>query len=350
MKILLSEYKPRKLIKSIAKQLGQDSATDCLEERIDLDTNTGNGKIASFDFSNGISLILFDCMLQEDWQINFSDAEIPLFFNFLIEGAMWHTYNNGDIRYQLNPLEGSITACPQGSAQKMRLPGKQKIRFTILLIDRKVYIDKIDCMLEDTPEKLTMLFEDVDAENPFFYQGNYSISASECIGKIIKDNHDGIIRSTYVEGISLELLSKQIRQYNDDLLYPEKQMVIRNYDLEKIKSARDILLSDLKNSPTISQLAKRSGINQQKLKKGFKAIFSSTINKYLTNVRLEQASLLLLKGCSVKEAALEVGYINHSHFSRKFKLKYGVLPKDYVAKINKDPLAAAVAKVEASSS
>lgn len=171
------------------------------------------------------------------------------------------------------------------------------------------------------------------AKKPFFYQGNYSIAAAECIRKITSDAHNGLVRSTYLEGKVLELLSRQMKQFKDDLRLPGKQVMLRKYDIDKIKNARDLLIENLQDPPTIEILAKKSGINQQKLKSGFKSVFDKTINQYLTEERLDLASILLLKEHSVKEVSSEVGYTNHSHFAKKFKLKYGVLPKDYLKSI-----------------
>jgi len=334
MKFIFDKYHPHSFIKSLAKQLGMDSYTDCLEEVIELSAPVGRGKIIGFIFSDGIGFVVFDCVINEDWIIEFSEAfPAPLQFNFEIEGEIWHSFNNGDIRYHLNPLQGSVTACPNKSTQQFILPGKRKIIYASLLIERSKYLKKISCIVEKLPEKLQTIFLDKDSEKTFFYQGNYSISAAECINRIIKNEQIGLVRSTYLEGKVLELLSRQVRQFTDDLLSPGKQIMLRKYDVEKIKFARDLLVKDIQNPPTIKDLAKKAGINQQKLKSGFKIIFETTINKYLRDERLERASLLLLQGIAVKQAAFEVGYTNQSHFARKFKEKYGILPKEYLKSI-----------------
>lgn len=334
MKLEIKKYHPHLFIKSLANQLGTTSRTDCLEEIIEVSGKLGQGKITGFSFGDGVGFLVFNCILNHDWVLNFiNDAPAPLMFNFDIEGEIWHTLNNGNIHYHLNPLQGSITACPTKSTQQIKLPGKRKILFTILTINRKRYLKKIDCMADKMPQKLSDIFTDDKAKRTFFYQGNYSIAAAECITKVANDKHNGLVRSTYLEGKVLELLSRQVKQFKDDLLSPGKQVMLRKYDIEKIKFARDILIENLQSPPTIEALAKKAGINQQKLKSGFKTVFDKTINQYLTEERLDLASLLLLKEHPVKEVADTIGYINHSHFSKKFKAKYGVLPKDYLKSI-----------------
>jgi len=334
MKLEITKYYPHLFIKNLANQLGVTSHTDCLEEIIEISGKLGHGKITGFSFSDGVGFLIFNCMLNQDWMLNFNNDDAPpLLFNFIIEGEIWHTLNHGDIRYHLNPLQGSITACPTKSVQQIKIPGKTKVLFTILTINRKKYLKKIDCMADKMPDKLSDIFTDKHAKRTFFYQGNYSIAAAECITKIAKDENSGLVRSTYLEGKVLELLSRQIKQFKDDLLSPGKQVMLRKYDIDKIKFARDILIENLQSPPTIENLAKKAGINQQKLKSGFKTIFDKTINQYLTDERLDIATLLLMKDNSVKEVADAIGYVNHSHFAKKFKSKYGVLPKDYLKNI-----------------
>ena len=334
MIINLHKYHPHDLIKSISEQVETTSNLDCLEQVLILHKKIGKGKITGFEFSDGVSLILFDCMLAEDWDIHFkNDFPAPLQFNFNISGEMWHFMNDNNIHYHLNPLQGSMTASPHGKDQVMKLPGKVKLLFASVMINRKIYLEKIECILDKMPSKLEVLFRDVNASQSFLYQGNYSLAAAEIIKKITNDLHTGLVRSTYIEGKSLELLARQIKQYKDDLLSPGRQVVLRKYDLEKIVEARDFLIEDFQNTPTIEELSRKVGINQQKLKAGFKVIFETTINKYLRAERLDRASLLLLQGYSVRDASTEVGYVNQSHFAERFREKYGVLPKDYLKSI-----------------
>lgn len=334
MRISLNSHHPHDIIKVIGKGFGTSTHRDCNEQVLNFTKRQSEGKVIGFEFSDGISLLLFDCSLPEDCEIIFSkDYPAPLLFNFNVAGEIWHFYNNFHVQYHLNTLEGSITANPYHAENLLRFPGKRRLTFAMLMIDRAKYIKKIDCMLDQIPKRLREMFSDTDCEQSFFYQGNYSIAASEIIKKITSDRNTDIVRSTYIEAKTLELLARQIKQFRDDLLAPAKQSVLRKYDIEKITNARDLLLKDIKNAPTIEELAREAGINQQKLKTGFKVIFETTINKYLRDERLERASILLLQDYSVREASNEVGYSNQSHFASRFRDKYGVLPKDYLKKV-----------------
>ena len=66
-------------------------------------------------------MIVFDGTFNQDWELNFSnDFPARLQLNFNIEGEIWHILNHGDILYQLNPLQGSITSCPIESTHQSK--------------------------------------------------------------------------------------------------------------------------------------------------------------------------------------------------------------------------------------
>lgn len=331
MEVLLTTYHPRRIIEEIGKRLDLPSQTSGLEEIIDLSKHYGKGTITSFNFSDGISLFLLNCEFKEDWTLLFDkDIFHPLQFNLNIEGGIKHFFNNQGIQYFLNPLQGTITANKFGDTQGFQFPKDQKITFISLMINRQQYAEKIDTILGKIPEKLNQVFTDVEAQFPFFYQGNYSMTSSECAQTIVKDQHTGLVRSTYLEGISLELLSYQIKQFRDDLASPGKQVTLRQQDIDKILEARNILLEQLQDPPVTLELSKQLGVNQTKLKSGFKKLFDKPIKTWLRDKRLETAKLLLLDDTlSIREIAERVGYTNQSYFSKRFHEKYGALPKDF---------------------
>lgn len=334
MRFELDQIKPDLLIQTIAKQLGVASYSDCVNETLVLPEERGEGTLMGFNFNSGIGLLVIHCTLQEDWEIIIQQDTPALQFNFCVKGEVRHFLKSNEIQYQLMALLSTITANPATKTETFLLPAHTELIFSHLVVDRATYLDRIDCLVGEMPEALATTFSDIKAEKSFFYQGYYSLSIAETIRKIIQDKNEGIVKSTLIEGKTLELLSKQIKQFKDDAQLPEKQVILRESDLIKIESARDILIKNLRSAPTIEELARQVGVNRQKLKSGFKLLYDSTINSYLREERLETASLLLLSGKSVVEASNTVGYINQSHFTRRFKEKYNVLPKEYLKTIH----------------
>lgn len=91
--------------------------------------------------------------------------------------------------------------------------------------------------------------------------------------------------------------------------------------------ARELLLEDIANPPSIKELAYKSAINEFKLKKGFKELYGQTIYGYLQSYRLNEAKKLLEKNeINVGEASALVGYKSIGHFSKIFKEHFGIKP------------------------
>ena len=97
--------------------------------------------------------------------------------------------------------------------------------------------------------------------------------------------------------------------------------------LEKVNQAEEILVSDLENPPSLTELAHRIGVNTNKLKIEFKAQFGVPVFKYLQNERLKTAyNLIKNENNTIQEAAWAVGYDSLGSFSNAFEKKFGYRP------------------------
>ena len=103
---------------------------------------------------------------------------------------------------------------------------------------------------------------------------------------------------------------------------------------ETMERAREILLTRLENPPTLTELSRIVGTNECTLKRGFKETFGCTVYNFVQENRLEKA-YQLITGCgyNVSESAFAVGYSNLSHFSKVFKIKFGISPGKIARKI-----------------
>lgn len=333
MKIKFGNYDAKDWLEQLAAVFNGDVKQDCQEYTLKVPENKGEGNFKSYCFRDGISLFLMDCRLEEGLQIAIeSDAPPPLHFHFCTEGEFRHTLGEQDTTYQLNPFSGSITANPSHARQVFYFPKATRILYTNLQVLRKSYIKKTECDLDKMPDRLARAFGDVDSQEFFLYESNYGVPTADCINQLAQNAYEGLVRSSYCEAKALELLSLQIKQFTDGLTPGKQFKTLKQYDIQKIKDARHILVEDLANAPTIVELSRRSGINQQKLKNGFKQIYGTTISRYLRKARMEAAKYLLMEGrSSIKEIANQVGYSNQSHFARRFKEAYGSTPRAAMA-------------------
>lgn len=102
---------------------------------------------------------------------------------------------------------------------------------------------------------------------------------------------------------------------------------INTSEREKLYKAKDILLENIDNPPSLNELSKLIGLNSFSLKKNFKELFGVPVFKYLQNERLSTAhDFIKSHEATVQEAAWHVGYDSLSSFSNAFEKKFGYRP------------------------
>ena len=117
-----------------------------------------------------------------------------------------------------------------------------------------------------------------------------------------------------------------------DIHIPPNQSDSREYSRTNkiLTSAIEILTSpDLQWESTV-KLSHQLGVNEKKLTEIFKNQFGMTVNEYYINLRLENAREHLAFGkTQIQIIAAEAGYQNASDFSRAFRTRYGLGPREY---------------------
>lgn len=82
----------------------------------------------------------------------------------------------------------------------------------------------------------------------------------------------------------------------------------------------------------VESIASHIGIPRARLNRAFQKELKTSVQQYLMDFRMRQASALLRDSpLSIKEIASKVGYNDQLVFSRAFKNKYGMSPKAYRA-------------------
>ncbi|SHN09992.1 AraC family transcriptional regulator [Chitinophaga sp. CF418] len=145
---------------------------------------------------------------------------------------------------------------------------------------------------------------------------------------------DAILNCKYQEGIkkmfllskAIEILVLQAEAFN---CRPRKAVARTDHDKDCIQYAREYILQHIDNPPSLSELARVAGLNEYKLKRGFKEMFRTTVFGYLAEKRLELSrDHLSDPNKSVTEIANMLGYSSVQHFSAAFKKKFGYSPRE----------------------
>jgi AraC-like DNA-binding protein len=101
-------------------------------------------------------------------------------------------------------------------------------------------------------------------------------------------------------------------------------------DLQKLATVRETILKNVRYHYTIPYLAHAAGLNEFKLKTGFKAVYGQPVFDFLTDNRMKLAVQLLETGnYSVSEIAYRCGYNHPTNFCAAFRRRFQLRPTDY---------------------
>ncbi|WP_327204703.1 helix-turn-helix transcriptional regulator [Paenibacillus sp. DMB20] len=163
------------------------------------------------------------------------------------------------------------------------------------------------------------------------FQETLQPAASIILERMLGSLQNRGTKNLEIECSVLELLSMAFQSFLTD--GSSGMTKLSKSDMQKIREARDIMIKRMIDPPTLIELSRLIGMNDCKLKSGFKEMFGTTVFGYLRDIRLEKALLLLQQGnLNVNETSCAVGYSNSSYFSEVFRQKYGVNPGKLVKK------------------
>lgn len=152
------------------------------------------------------------------------------------------------------------------------------------------------------------------------------LPAQNAIDAIMNCKFSESLKRIFFLSKAMELLVLQAEAYNR-LLSKKTSFIRTDYDRDRIFFAREYMMQHIDMPPSIPELAKIAGINEFKLKKGYKELFGNTIFGHLAEVRLEQSIKALQQGeKNIAEIAFELGYSSVQHFSAAFRKRFGMPP------------------------
>ena len=245
-------------------------------------------------------------------------------FHFCISGSITLNYNKGAYNLKLD----------EGKFLTLYNPEKH------LTIDASVAKNsKVISVLIPIVE-FHKLFSSSSSDIPFFEnkslnQKHYSenlISNSILIvlNQIIKNDMDNSTRSLLYKAKIYELFSLIFKK-TKEIDLDQCPFLNNDENLKKIAKAKDVILKDIKNPPSLIELSKTIDLSLKNLKKGFKEIYGKPVYKYLFDFKMERAKQLLSNGnLNVNEVSYDLGYSSSSHFIAAFKKKYGITPRTYI--------------------
>jgi AraC family transcriptional regulator, transcriptional activator of the genes for pyochelin and ferripyochelin receptors len=301
-----------------------------------------NFNSAAFKNESNVLSFPFGKMQREEWLfdgIRMSYSEIRLNEAFEMD---W----KGDletITMYFN-LKGGITLGANGMQSTFALKSNEHNMFYGSEAEGKIKFEELvnrSFMIQMTTAAFLRITSDSNDQMKFFSDAvlqkkpvalsqqnlNIDLNIQNGINAVLK-NHlysDGL-RKLFLLSKAIEILVAQAEVFFK-MNFKRAKHARTEYDRERIIFAKEYLTEHMDRPPTLTELARIAGINEYKLKYGFKEIFGNTVFNYLSELRLGLARMHVEDHSkTIAQVADELGYSSIQHFSKAFKQKFGSPP------------------------
>lgn len=284
----------------------------------------GTGFSGEIELRKGLFLEIIETQVYDDLIVHLPEREHPLEYTFYI--AKHHPTQHCSFHRGKNTLWGSGLA-PKEKFKSFK--SQNQIQINVHL-QPEMFCSFMGKEQQEIPPELTHLVRKPDKK--FYSRSSNNTPAMEVLLKqILNCPYQGIMKRMYLESKVLELMVLLVEQDLAAHQAKHNSFALKPEDVERIHSAKEIVLQNLDNPPSLIELSRQVGLNDCTLKRGFRLVFGTTVFGYLHHHRLEQARKLLVAGeTSISQAARSVGFASRSYFATAFRKKFGINPKEFL--------------------
>lgn len=312
----------------IAQQQGQiQRYADSLETTLSGQIHPlGKGRLQLFRLRPGLRVRILEFQSQQKFSLNHCHSKaFPLTLAFQVKGDYQVTTYGVKTNYWERAGENYLFFLP-GTREVETCEANEHISTIRLRLDPELLLDLCEGLLDSLPYHLKALEHPAHLQPFHCPVGKTSPAMQSVLHQMLHCPYRGATKRLYLESKALELVALQFGQLTQVARVAPKNC-LKSQDIERIYAARDLLIARFDNPPSLIALAHQVGLNDYKLKQGFRQVFDTTVFGYLNDYRLQQARQLLeTQNLTVTGVAQAVGFANRSHFAAAFRRKFGVNP------------------------
>ncbi|MCP4115798.1 MAG: helix-turn-helix transcriptional regulator [Desulfobacteraceae bacterium] len=312
------------------------AARGCPEPVFEFDNPAGRpNPFEETELTRGLKLIVFSDHMPERHSLDFEVDNAPLEFSFPVSGQVSCLFDHGmgkktamdfdhmksHILYYPN-TRGTLTHTGESPMGKVEIHMAPEFLLTFFAGQEDGFPPVIQQIANGTTKDFSI------------FSGPMTAAMQVAVHQIIHCSYHGLMKKIYLESKVLELVSLKCIQVARQNRSRERFKKLVPRDIEKIHAARDILIDNMETPPSLPELCRKTGLNEFKLKMGFRQVFGTSAFDLLRRHRMEKARLLLHEGrMNVNETALAVGYSSAGYFAGAFKKQFGTTPGKYLSEV-----------------
>jgi AraC-like DNA-binding protein len=288
---------------------------------IALDDDSWQASIERFSPSDGLVITLSAADVHRDVTFDARQAELEpwLLSHVPVKGPAYVAFSDG-LSADVDPSR-SILFLPAERRASFALTPQRQLRHAGIAIRS----DRVREMFGDElPESIAAMIGEFGPTR--LLPVRTSLRMRRLAASLFDKRLRGMLRAIFMEGVSLQLVALQVHAAGN--------RGVRNRLTEPVRralaDARNRLLSDVANPPTLAALATEVGMSGRALNAGFRRLYGETVFEVLRNERLELARIALEShAASIKVIAHRVGYAHVANFNAAFARRYGAPPLRY---------------------
>ncbi|WP_419211294.1 helix-turn-helix domain-containing protein [Maribacter sp. X9] len=329
--MLLSCSGIKDIFEELHHKFGGNLNSNIKEHVLNLDNETGKGRISGITFTGGISYFDFDITFSENFVVEVETLEnTPICFGYCSKGKLAHSFgHNSNMDCFENFQTTILTNAPY--VNNLLYFSKDTPTKISLIVVKTANNVKQSTLRNDLRFKIQELFFNGLPSKNSIYKGSHNLKIANKIQQIDSIEQEGIVRSLLIEGLIHVTLALEIQQYSDDLLNTKgKSGSLTETEMDLVLEVSKFIENYPERSLSLRELTRKSGLSPSKLQEGFKLLHGTTVSDYIRDVRLIKAEKLIKKtNLNISEVVYSIGFTSRSYFSKIFKLKYNCSPKQY---------------------
>ena len=249
-------------------------------------------------------------------------------FHFCVKGQGDFVFNDGNYVFNVKEEHSILLYNPQRD-----LPIDLRLQPNTWIIGVIISIKKFHSLFSLDADHIHFLSPE-NSTKKYYDNGLINPSMAVVLSQILSSNIHESMKALYLKGKVYELLSLYFNK-NEDTDIEQCPFLIDEDNVRKIRLAKDIILRNISEPPSLHELSEEIGLSLNKLKEGFKQLYGDTVFGYLLEHKMEEARRMLASNnYNVNEVGLKIGYSTSSHFIAAFKKKYGTTPKKYLMSLS----------------
>jgi AraC-like DNA-binding protein len=304
-------------------------ATD-VESGFEIPCQVGKGAWKQIALREGLSLGVLDVVKRQTHQHLLKPRiTATLSSLFYLAGRSQLTLHSTKTNW-MNVANHSYAAYLPEETGIEEYPPSERIQIVQLSINVNLFREFCCHQIHSLPLNFQSITD--STQQPFLFQfGIITPAIRTTLQQVLECPYAGFVKQLYLEGKALELLALQFQQAIEQVEPKYQPALLLLADVERIHAAREILRDRIHHPPGLVELARLVGLNDFKLKQGFKQVYGTTVFGYVYECRMQRAQQLLqTKEMNIEEVARAVGYATRSSFAVAFRRKFGINPKSYL--------------------